>query len=102
MPVIGNPLGTHDLVSTKQVGEGLIITTSRFTDVITLAKEHTIRAQAREDKPCILDQDAVKSNDFFEREFVFPGLENSLSPTFQPVTRHALTFDLEARTTVSQ
>lgn len=42
----------------------------RVSDVIPFAKEYTIRTQTWKDKPCVFDQHAAKSHDFFECEFV--------------------------------
>src|ERR1700737_2450678 len=70
--------------------------------VVALAEKDAIGPQADMDKASILDQDVLEADDFIEGKFVFPGLQYSLAPTFQPVAWRPFPFDFKTRAAIGQ
>jgi hypothetical protein len=54
------------------------------------------------DKPIVFDENAVKTNNFIESEFVFPCLQHCASPTLKPIAWRPLSFNFEARPAISE
>lgn len=70
--------------------------------MIALAEEDVVRAKARLHEACVLDQDAVQSNNLIQREPAAARLHHCPAPTLQPVAVRALAFDFKARAAIGQ
>ena len=70
--------------------------------VVPFAEENAVGTQAGADESRVLDQDALKADDFIESEPVLAGLQDRAAPPLQPVARRALALDLEAGPAVGQ
>ena len=89
-----------------QVGEVLRARADKLRQwiagVVAIAEEHAVGAQARLHEARVLDEDAVKPDDFVEREPVLPRLQDGAAPSLQPVARRPFAFNLETRAAVGE
>jgi hypothetical protein len=65
--------------------------------LIPSAQKDAVGTQAHKHESRVLDKDAVKSDDFLERERVLSRLLDSATPSLEAVARRTLALDLETR-----
>ena len=70
--------------------------------MVPFAEENAVGTQAAAYEARVLDEDALKADDFIERERVLAGLQDRAAPSLQPVARRPFALDLEAGPAVGQ
>jgi hypothetical protein len=74
----------------------------RIAVLIPFAQKDAVGTQAHKHESRVLDKDAVKSDDFLERERVLSRLLDSATPSLEAVARRTLALDLETGLAVGQ
>src|SRR6185437_15848239 len=74
----------------------------RISVVVAVPQENAVRAKTLLDKSCVLDEDRMKTENFFHSERILSGLQNGASPSFQPTARRLFSFDFKTGATISK
>ena len=84
------------------IGPGADELRQRIPGMVPFTQENAIVTQTRLHESGVLDEDSLKADNFFQSEWILPGLQDRAAPSLQAVPRWTFPFYFKARTTIGQ